>query len=88
MNLSEAIIYTDKRLSEGHESDGCTYAPDLGIKKWCVMHDMLRRFTPIPAYEADILLMEGIKSKGYRYYPIAYLYYIAVVVTRKLGVLN
>ncbi len=86
MKLEEALEYSRKKLSYGERSDGCTFAPNLGIKKWCIMHDMLRRFKPVTASEADRLFLEGIKTKGYRYYPVAYIYYIAVVAARKLGV--
>lgn len=85
MTLTQALGFTDLKLSEGHESDGCTYAPDLGIKRFCVMHDFLRRFKPIPAKDADKLFLEGIKSAGWYYYPVAYIYYLAVVIARKLG---
>ncbi len=86
MILAEAIRYSDAKILQGNKSDGCTFAPDLGIEKWCIMHDMLRRFKPVTASEADRLFLEGIKTKGYRYYLIAYIYYIAVVAARKLGV--
>lgn len=78
MNLQEALTFSAKKQAEGHRSDGCTFAPDLGIRKFCVMHDMLRRFKPVSAFEADKLFYKGIMSKGVRYFPVAVLYFVAV----------
>lgn len=78
MKLEEALEYTDKKLDEGHKSDGCTLAPDMGIKKFCRMHDMLRRFAPVSAARADNLLFQGIMTKGWHYLPVASVYWIAV----------
>ena len=79
MNLIEAISYTeDKVNNHGFKSDGCTFAPDLGIVKFCEMHDCLRAFKPVSTAESDKLFFEGICTKGIRYYPIAIVYFIAV----------
>ena len=78
MNIQEALSFTEIKIKNGAISDGCTYAPDLGIKKWCVMHDMLRRFKPVSALEADNLFFKGIMTKGFRYIPIAAIYWLAV----------
>ena len=85
MNLEQATIYTDKKLSNGEKSDGCTFAPNLGIKKWCIMHDMLRRFKPVSALEADNLFFKGILSEGKKYTPVAMIYWLAVRWTSMLG---
>ena len=85
MNLKEALKYTDLKIRTGEKSDGCTYAPDLGIKEWCVMHDMLRRFKPISSFEADNLFFKGIMTKGFRYLPIAILYWLLVRWVAMLG---
>lgn len=78
MNLQEALEYTDEMLRKGHESDGCTMAPDLGISRFCRMHDMLRRFKPVSATRADSLFFKGIMTKGWRYLPVAVLYWLFV----------
>jgi hypothetical protein len=78
MNISEAIKFTDAKLASGERSDGCTLVPDFGIRKWCVMHDMLRRFAPVPALEADNLYFKGIWSEGVLYWPIAIIYWLGV----------
>jgi hypothetical protein len=81
MTLDGALAFTEEKLREGAKSDGCTMAPDLGIKKFCVMHDMLRRFKPVSAARADKLFFDGIMTKGLRYLPIAITYYLAVRIT-------
>ena len=86
MNIKQALAFADNKLSEGHKSDGCTFAPEFGLTKWCVMHDMLRRFCPVSPAEADKLFLEGMKTEGLRYYPIAYLYYSFSVLARKIGI--
>lgn len=78
MNLIDALAFTEQKRLQGHKFDGCTLAPDFGIKKWCDMHDALRRFRVVPNKDADILLFKGIWSEGVRYWPIAVLYFIAV----------
>lgn len=88
MTLNEFIEYGDKKLAEGEMSDGCTFSPDFGISIWCKRHDMVRRFKPISASEADKHFFDGIKSEGLKYYPIAYIYYIFVVIARKINLFN
>ena len=78
MDLEAALLYTQQKINEGNKSDGCTLAPDLGIKHFCVMHDMLRRFKPVSAFRADNLFFQGIITKGFRYYPVAVIYWLAV----------
>ena len=78
LTLEEAMQYTDDMLAQGHKSDGCTMAPDMGINRFCRMHDMLRRFKPVSALQADNLFFQGIVTKGPRYYPIAVIYWLAV----------
>ncbi len=85
MDLQEAMEFTQQKLDEGHKTDGCTYAPDLGIKKFCVMHDMLRRFKPVSAFRADNLFFQGIISKSILYLPIAIIYWVAVRGSYLLG---
>lgn len=94
MTLSEALRFTDLKLKEGFQSDGCTFAPELGIKKFCVMHDCLLKFRPSEAgyylvkmtrLEADNLLFKGICTKGVRYYPVAVIYWLAC---RILGIVK
>lgn len=78
MTLDQALRYAQQKLNEGHESDGCTMAPDLGIKQFCIMHDFLRRFKPVTTWRADKLFFQGIMTKGRRYFPIAVTYWAAV----------
>ena len=78
MNLIGALTFSREKQSKGFKSDGCTFAPELGIKKFCQMHDALRAFAPVTPREADALLFEGIKSKGKLYLPVAALYWLAV----------
>ena len=85
MTLANALLFSKQMLASGHTSDGCTLAPDLGIKRFCVMHDFLRRFKPVSPERADKLFLQGIKSAGWYYYPIAYIYYLAVVIAREIG---
>lgn len=85
MNLTEALRFTDAKKAAGWRSDGCTMAPELGIKKFCEMHDALRIFSPVSAWEADKLFFKGITTKGIRYYPVAMIYWVAV---RIIYVLN
>jgi len=85
MNLEEALKYTENKIALGVKSDGCTLAPDLGIFKWCEMHDMLRVFKPISAWEADKHLFNGIRSEGIKYLPIAIIYWVVVRIIYMLG---
>lgn len=88
MNLDEAMAYTKKMEAEGkYRFDGCTFAPELGIHKFCIMHDTLRVYQPngMSAWGADKLFFQGICSKGFRYYPVAVIYWSAV---RLLFILN
>ena len=78
MTLDEALQFAHQKYLEGHKSDGCTYAPDLGIKKFCYMHDFLIRFRRVSRLEADNLFFKGITSKGPRYLPVAVIYWLAV----------
>lgn len=78
MTLEEALLYSLSCENLGHKSDGCTFAPDLAITKYCKMHDYLIRFNKVKRSEADKLLFAGIWTKGGKYKLIAILYYIAV----------
>lgn len=78
MNLEEALAFTKSKEKGGYRSDGCTLAPDLGIRKFCVMHDFLRVFEPVTALQADNLFFKGIMTKGLRYFPVAVVYWTAV----------
>lgn len=86
MNLNDALEWAHQKFLEGHRSDGCTFAPDLGIKKFCYMHDFLRRFKPVDALRADNLFFQGIISKGVRYLPVAVIYWCGVRISYLLGV--
>ena len=85
MNLDEAMRFTGSRKAEGFRSDGCTLAPDLGIKEFCEMHDALKVYKPVTAFEAGNLFFKGICSKGYRYWPVAVVYWSAVQIQSKIG---
>lgn len=65
MNLKQAEEYRDRMLAEGHKSDGCTFAPEIGAK-CCKMHDFLRRFRPggMTVAQADKLLFRCMWSRG------------------------
>ena len=78
MNLAEARTFSREKQSKGFKSDGCTFAPELGIKEFCIMHDALRVFAPVTPREADDLFFEGIRSKGQHYLPVAVAYWLAV----------
>lgn len=78
MNLDQALMFTQEKLNEGAKSDGCTFAPDLGIRQFCIMHDFLRRYKPVSTLRADNLFYEGIMTKGLRYFPVAVIYWIGV----------
>lgn len=91
MGLDEAIAYAAHKVNNGVKSDGCTFSPELGINKFCVMHDMLRRFAPpnpvdpMTAFEADNLFFQGIMTKGWRYLPVAVFYWCAVRLEHYIG---
>lgn len=85
MDLDEALGFAQKKITEGHKSDGCTYSPDLGIRRYCVMHDMLRRFSPVSSFEADNLFFKGIMTKGWKYFLVAALYWIVVRLQYYIG---
>ncbi len=88
MDLKEAKAFRDKKVKEGNKSDGCTAALDLGIKEWCVMHDMLRRFKPVTAFQADNLFFKGICTEGKRYWLIACIYWLGVRIPNLLGIIE
>ena len=85
MNLKEALAFTESKVAEGFRSDGCTFAPDLGIMKFCEMHDALRQLAPVTAFEADNLFFKGICTKGARYWPVACIYWLFVRAQSVLG---
>lgn len=85
MNLAEALVFSREKQSTGFKPDGCTFAPELGITKFCDMHDALRVFEPVSPERADELFFEGIKSKGARYLPVAYAYWWGVRFQHKVG---
>ena len=85
MNLLEAKKFTNAKLASGERSDGCTLVPDFGIREWCVMHDMLRRFEPVSALEADNLYFKGICSEGKLYWPVAIVYWPGVRLQYYIG---
>jgi len=78
MNLEEALEWSHQKFLEGHRSDGCTMAPDLGIKRFCYMHDFLIRFKLVTRKDADNLFFQAIMTKGWRYVPVAILYWLFV----------
>jgi len=78
LTLEGALEWAHHKFLEGHKSDGCTMAPDLGIKRFCYMHDFLIRFKAVTRARADNLFFQGIWSKGWRYYPVAILYWLFV----------
>ena len=80
MNLNHAVQYAKDKLAEGYKSDGCTFAPDFWIKECCVTHDMLRRFQPVTPARADFIYLLHMLKK---LFPLAPIYYIAVVIARK-----
>lgn len=87
MNLKDALEYTKEKEKIGeYIFDGCTFAPDLGIYKFCIMHDTLRTYKPVSAWEADKLFFEGICTKGIRYYPVAVVYWSVVRITYILNI--
>jgi len=86
MNLKEALIFTETKLASGEKSDGCTMAPDMGIHKFCVMHDMLRRFNPVSGLQARNLLFQGIMTKGVHYLPVAIIYWIYTLIDCYVGI--
>lgn len=85
MDIEEALKYAAARKAEGFRSDGCTFAPDMGITKFCEMHDALRVHKPVTALEADNLFFKGICSKGLRYWPVACIYWSGVRLQSWLG---
>lgn len=84
MNLDQAKLFAENKLTSGHVSDGCTFAPEVGAS-CCRMHDMLRRFLPeeMTPKEADKLFLSCMLEKGHTI--IGRIYYWAIVLTRKLG---
>ena len=80
IDLEWALKFTEVKLAEGFKSDGCTFFPELGIKRFCQMHDALWRFNPfgITKLRSDILFVKGICTKGPRYYPVAAIAFIGV----------
>lgn len=84
MNLSQAKEFSENKLGDGNKSDGCTFAPEVGAS-CCRMHDMLRRFLPegLTPAEADKLFLECMLEKGHSI--IGRIYYLVIVLTRKLG---
>ena len=82
MTLEEALARLDSKVAEGWSSkDHCTFAPNLGIKRFCDMHDCLCEHLKefgITRRQADKLFYQAIKTKGWRYYPVAYLYWTMV----------
>lgn len=85
-NLNDALEWSYEMTLAGHKSDGCTFAPDMGIRDFCRMHDFLRRLKPVDALRADNLFFQGIMTKGIRYLPIAVIYWVAVRAAYLLGV--
>ena len=83
MTLEEARLWAKKLLAEGHLSDGCTHARDRNFKECCQMHDLLRYVAPVKRHEADRLLRLCIANHGHPV--LAWVYWLAVVVARKLG---
>ncbi len=81
MNLSKATEYADSMLETEH-SDGCTWSPDFWVGICCKRHDMLRRFKQISAPQADWYFFLMMIRRGF---PLAPLYYAAVVVARRFG---
>ncbi len=91
MTLDQALKITDIKVKElkektGQEFDGCTLAPELGIHKFCIMHDALRHFQLVSDFESDNLFFKGIMTKGVRYFPIACLYWTAVRIVSLSGI--
>ena len=84
MNLEQAKQFTELKLGEGNKSDGCTFAPEVGAS-CCRLHDMLRRFLPegITPDDADKLFLACMVEKGHPI--IGRIYYLVIVLTRKLG---
>ena len=78
MDLDQALEITYDALRRGFRSDGCTFAPELGIRRFCQMHDVLIAHNLVTRREADDLFYKGIMTKGKRYFPIAVIYWLAV----------
>ena len=75
MTLQGALLFMLEKLQEGFKSDGCTYAPELGLTRFCVMHDVLLHYKPISTRDADRLFFKGIMTKGWHYFPVACIYW-------------
>lgn len=78
MMLQNALRWAKQIETNGAKSDGCTWAPELGLSKFCKMHDFLIRFKKVSRFEADNLFFKGIMTKGWLYLPVAVSYYLAV----------
>lgn len=94
MDLEQALAFTELKKSEGWSSkDHCTFAPNLGIKEYCDMHDCLIEFKPddMTRLEADDLFFDGICEKarlssfGWRYYIVAIVYWCGVRLQHYIG---
>ena len=79
--LEESLFWAHALYLAGERTDGCTFAPDFGIKRFCHMHDFLWRYLPMSPRKCDKLFRESILTKGPRYFIVAWLYWIAVRAT-------
>lgn len=84
MNLDQAKQFSRDKIAAGEWSDGCTFSPEVGAS-CCRMHDMLRRFLPdgLTPAQADKLFLECMIEK--RHPIIGRIYYLGIVLARKLG---
>ncbi len=92
--FTKAIEFADEKLKT-NKSDGCTYAPELGISIWCQRHDMWRRFEYETPWDRDAYFFKGIVSEvvllkpwTWFYLPVAVIYWAFVFSARKLGFFN
>jgi hypothetical protein len=85
MNLDQAERFRLKKRIDGAQSDGCTFAPELGTP-CCEMHDYLRRFKPdgMTAREADKLLRQCIAKKGHPVF--SWIYWVFVRISNLFGI--
>lgn len=85
MNKNDAIIWADKKLALGGETDGgCTMSPDFNFKECCLRHDVMINYNQgITDREADRYLRECIIEHGHPV--IAWVYWFWVRISNSVG---
>jgi len=80
MTVDEALAWSNALNSAGHKNtNGCSFAPDMGIHKICDMHDRLWQFKPVHKHIADAIFRKAIiRRGGFKYFIVGWVYWSAV----------